>query len=280
MSEVPVQLVIAAFQDEKGADAALKDLKLAKWQGVIGIQDAAVIRRDKKDKLHVKETGDWGGGKGAVVGGILGGAIGLLAGPVVLIGAAGALIGGLAAKMRDSGFSNERLDTVGGALKPGTSAIVAVIEHKWVAEYEKMVAEAGADVMTQAISEDIAAQLEAGGEVAYTAVKTDDATAIGRQAVSEDKVEIGGLVITEDGLAFKEAVATEEGIAARQGVITEEGAAVEEAVITDEGAVLAQDIVTDEGEVAAMAVISPEEDEASEEAENMDEDSQNKVSEA
>ncbi len=104
MSDVPVQLVIAAFQDEKGADQALKDLKMAKWQGVIGIQDAAVIRRDQKDKLHVKETGDWGGGKGAALGAVLGGAIGLLAGPVVLIGAAGALIGGLAAKMRELGL--------------------------------------------------------------------------------------------------------------------------------------------------------------------------------
>jgi uncharacterized membrane protein len=272
MSDVPVQLVIAAFQDEKGADAALKDLKMAKWQGVIGIQDAAVIRRDQKDKLHVKETGDWGGGKGATVGAVLGGAIGLLAGPVVLIGAAGALIGGLAAKMRDSGFSNQRLNTIGGALKPGTSAIVAVIEHKWVAEYEKMIAEAGADVMTQAISEDIAAQLEAGGKVAYSAVSTGDATAIGREAVSEDKVEIGGLVITDEGLAFKEAVATEEGIAARQGVITEEGEAVEEVVLTDEGAVLASDVATDEGEVASMTVITPEGDKTSEESESSEDE--------
>jgi hypothetical protein len=220
----------------------------------------------------VKETGDWGGGKGATVGAVLGGAIGLLAGPVVLIGAAGALIGGLAAKMRDSGFSNQRLNTIGGALKPGTSAIVAVIEHKWVAEYEKMIAEAGADVMTQAISEDIAAQLEAGGKVAYSAVSTGDATAIGREAVSEDKVEIGGLVITDEGLAFKEAVATEEGIAARQGVITEEGEAVEEVVLTDEGAVLASDVATDEGEVASMTVITPEGDKTSEESESSEDE--------
>jgi uncharacterized membrane protein len=260
MNDVPVQLVIAAFQDEKGADDALKELKLAKWAGVIGIQDAAVLRRDQKNKLHVKETGDWGGGKGAVVGGLLGGAIGLLAGPVGLIGAAGAVIGGLAAKLRDSGFSNERLDTVGGALKPGTSAIVAVIEHKWVAEYEEMVAEAGADVITQAISADIEAQLDQGGEVAYTAVSTDEALAVGREAVSEDKIEIGGLVITEDGLAFKEAVATEEGIAGRRGVITEDAAVVEAGVITEEGAVLAADVVTDEGEVSGVAVITPEEE--------------------
>lgn len=75
-------------------------------------------RRDQKNKLHIKETGDWGGGKGAVVGGPLGGAIGLLAGPVGLIDLAGA-------------------------------------------------------VMTESICAEIAAQLEQGGEVAYTAVSIE-----------------------------------------------------------------------------------------------------------
>jgi uncharacterized membrane protein len=262
MSDVPVQVVVAAFQDEKGADEALKELKRAKWAGVIGIQDAAVVRRDEKNKLHIKETGDWGGGKGAVVGGLLGGAIGLLAGPVGWIGLTGAVIGGLAAKLRDSGIPDERLETLGEALKPGTSAIVAIIEHKWVEEYENMVAEEGARVLTQAISDDIAAQLEEGGEVKYTAVSTDEAVAISREAVSEDKVEIGGLILTEDGLAFKQAVATEEGIVARRGVITDEGAVVEGAVVTEEGAVLGTKVITDEGVAAAAVVITPEEGEA------------------
>jgi uncharacterized membrane protein len=232
MTDVPVQLVIAAFKEEKAADEAMKELKQAKWAGLIGIQDAAVVRRDKKNKLHVKETGDWGGGKGAVVGGLIGGALGLLAGPVVWIGAAGALIGGLSAKLRDSGFSDERLQTIGDALPPETSAIIAVIEHKWVVEYEKAVQEAGADVFVQEISADIATQLEEGREVSYTAVATDDAIAMKREAVGEDRVEIGGLVLTEDGLAFADAVATGDEVVAERGVITDEGAVIQGIVAT------------------------------------------------
>ena len=68
MSEVPVQVVIAAFNEEKTADEVLRELKQAKWEGLIGIQNAAVLRRDEKDKLHIKELKDWGGGKGAVAG--------------------------------------------------------------------------------------------------------------------------------------------------------------------------------------------------------------------
>ena len=41
---------------------------------LIGIENAAVLRRDEKNKLHIKETGDWGGGKGAVAGGAIGAA--------------------------------------------------------------------------------------------------------------------------------------------------------------------------------------------------------------
>jgi uncharacterized membrane protein len=230
MSDVPVQVVIAAFKEEKAADEVLWQLKEAKWAGIIGIQDAAVLRKDQKGKLHVKETGDWGGGKGAVAGGVIGGVIGLLAGPVGWLGLTGAVIGGLAAKLRDSGFSDKRLKTLGGALQPGNSAIVAIIEHKWVNELEKAMAEAGADVMTEQISADIAAQLEAGREIAYTALATQDAVATGRVATGEDVTDVSGLVLTEDGLVATEAVVTEEGVAAHRIVATEEGA-VEELIV-------------------------------------------------
>ena len=76
MSDVPIELIVAAFQDEKGAEAAYKELKYAKKEHLIKIQDAAVIRRDAKNKLHIKDVHDIGGGKGAGIGAVLGGAIG------------------------------------------------------------------------------------------------------------------------------------------------------------------------------------------------------------
>jgi uncharacterized membrane protein len=225
MSEVPVQVVIAAFKEEKAADEVLRGLKDARWQGLIGIQNAAVLRRDQKNKLHIKELKDWGGGKGAAVGGVLGATVGVLLGPGVLIaGAAGALIGGLAAKLRDSGFSDARLNTVGESLQPGTSAIVAIIEHKWVAELEKAMAEAQADVLTMAIAADVAEQLDAGREVAYTALSSTDAFAAGRMAAGEEDTEVSGLILTE-GVAGERLVETAEGVTYEALAATEEGAA-------------------------------------------------------
>ncbi len=81
----------------------LKELKQAKRDKLIGIDNAAVIRKDEKGKIHIKETADIGGGKGAAMGAATGAAIGIIAGPLLVVPAAvGALVGGLAAKFIDA----------------------------------------------------------------------------------------------------------------------------------------------------------------------------------
>ena len=191
MSDVPIQLIVAAFKEETAADEALNTLKEAKKERLIGIQDAAIIRRDEKDKLHIKETADLGGGKGAAIGGVLGGVLGLIGGPagVVVGGAAGAAVGGFTAKLFDAGIPDDRLEEIGSALKPGTSAIIAIIEHRWVAEVEAELAEAGADVLTEALRADIAEQLSEGKEVMYSAVSSDEGFVAGAVVTSGDEEE-------------------------------------------------------------------------------------------
>lgn len=228
MSDVPVQIVVAAFQDENAANEALNELKQLKKAKLIGIQNAAVIRKDEKGKIHIRETADMGGGKGAAIGGVAGAAIGLLAGPALVVPVAvGALVGGLTAKLRDSGFSDQRLETLGEGLKPGTSAIIAVVEHKWVDEVRKEMEEEGADLVTAALQADIAAQLEAGHEVAYTALATQEGLALGRQAVGEDEAEGGAVVISDEGVYGGRYVATGEGFAVERLAATDEGAIYE-----------------------------------------------------
>ena len=233
MSDVPVQVVVAAFKDENKASEALKALKQARNQGLIRIVDAAVLRKDEKGKLHVKETADMGGGKGAVIGGIAGAIVGVLAGPIGLAVLGGAAIGGLAAKLHDGGFKDERLKKLGAGLGPGNSAIVAVVEHTWVREVEKQMAEAGADVLTEQISADIAQQLQAGGEVALTAVATDEAVMTGRVAASDTKVEMSDAVMTAEGVYAEKVVATKDEVVAGAAVVTREGTA---AVLVDASA--------------------------------------------
>ena len=181
MADAPVQLLIAAFQDEGGASAALSMLKEAKKEKLVAIKDAAILRKDAEGKLHVSETGDMTGTRGGVIGAVVGAGLGILSGGVTLaLTGIGAIAGGLAGKLRDSGFDDSRLRKLGEGLKPGSSAIIAVIEHTWVADLQEDLRKAGAEVVTEAIAADIAAQLEAGRSAAYTAIASEEGMAAGR----------------------------------------------------------------------------------------------------
>jgi len=222
MTENPVQLVVVAFKEEKAAQAALMELKNAQREKLIKIENAAVLRKDEKGKLHIKETHDMGGGKGAALGGVSGAAVGLIAGSALAVPAAfGALVGGLVAKLRDSGFSNQRLETLGEGLQVGTSAIVAVVEHTWVSQVEAVLAEIEADVITAEIQADIATQLEAGHEVAYTVIANQEGFAAGRVAGGEDQIEGGTLLVDDSGLYGGRFLATENGFVVEEIEIKE-----------------------------------------------------------
>ena len=94
-----MQIIVANFDTEQGAKEALKAVKHEK----IKRGDVAILSKNEKGKIHVKETYDWGGGKGAFAGAVFGYFI-----PVVGT-IAGANIGGVAAKLREGGFPNDTL---------------------------------------------------------------------------------------------------------------------------------------------------------------------------
>lgn len=260
MSDVPVQLIVAAFPDEKAADNALKGLKQAKKQKLIKIENAAVLRKDQKGKLHIKETADLGGGQGAALGGVAGAAIGLIAGPALIVPVAvGALVGGLTAKAKDMGFSDARLQKLGEGLTPGSSAIVAVVDHTWVEQVEKELAEEGADLMTAQLEADIASQLEAGHEVAYSALSTQEGFAASRVVTGEDEVEGSEVILTDDAVYGSRYLATKDGFAVERMAVTDEGVAYEAAAGTEGTVAYEAAVVTDEGAAAAGFVAEIEE---------------------
>ena len=185
-SDVPVQIIIAAFKDEKAASEALKELKAAKKEGLINIVDAAVLTKNEKGKVKIKETADMGGGKGFAIGAIAGGLIGVLAGPIGWLALGGGMIGGAAAKMKDGGFSDARLKQVAEGLTPNSSAIIAVVQHTWVRDVKRMLAAEATDMVTESISNDIAQQLQAGNEVVYSVTETGDAI-VATRAAGNDK---------------------------------------------------------------------------------------------
>lgn len=158
----PVEMIVWAFKDEKKADEVLQEMKKMDKKGTIDILNAAVLVKSADGKVSIKETEDVDARHGAVFGAIVGGLVGLLGGPAgVIVGAAaGAAAGGVAAEKIDMGFSDQALEEIQGGLQPGSSAIIALIEHEWVARVVSAVESYGVKIFRQTIKEELAAQLK------------------------------------------------------------------------------------------------------------------------
>ena len=232
-----VGMFVAAFVNERAAEDALKILKEARRSGEFYFDDAAVIRSDDKGKVHISESGDMSTGKGAGIGALIGGVIGLLGGPGgVAIGAgAGAALGGLAAK-GDAGFSNESLKEIGAALMPGSSAIAATTSQVFVEEVRRQ-AESGATLTAaKEIAGNIRQNLEARQDVLYSLVITENGVAASQVVSSPTALAVFGIAATEQGVVAGQVVVTEEGAAYEVAAATEDEAAYEAGVATEGGA--------------------------------------------
>jgi uncharacterized membrane protein len=209
MSEAPIQVIVAAFNTPDGAGKAMTDLKEGKKEGLIGIIDAAVVVKDAEGKLKIKDA-KHRSTKGLITGGLVGGVLGLLLGPVGFLALGGGAIGALAGKIKGSDLKAEMKD-IGSALVPGSSAIVAAIEHKWVEQLESELAAEGARIVRDSIKQDIADQLKAGGNVLYTAGASATESGVGRISESKDgQLDISGVRADDDGVYVTDAQLTNE----------------------------------------------------------------------
>ena len=174
MNNDPVRLLIAAFDDEQAAGDALKQLKEARKEGQVDFTDIAVVRRDEKNRLHVKEIGDTKAGKGALAGGLTGAVLGALAGPPGLV--AGGIVGALAGAgitAPDTGIPDERLTEIGRALSPGTSAIVVITQDEGFEPLKSQLEPLAAEIFAAEVDAAIAEQLAATEDTTYKVAAPD-----------------------------------------------------------------------------------------------------------
>jgi uncharacterized membrane protein len=247
-----VGFLVLAFNDEKAADQALDAMKQAKKQKQFYFEDAAVIRQDAKGKVHYHETGDMGTGKGAGIGALVGGVLSLLGGPIGLaVGAGIGAIAGAAAASVDSGFRNESLNMVGVALKPETSAVVAITSRAFLKAVQKQVAIDEIRATVANLAGEISAALAEKKDLAIGILLTEVGLAIKKIAVNEDSAEVVAAVITDEAVVAGAAFATAEGVAYQVVAATDEGAVMEAGVITDEGAVIVNAVALPEAAEAA-----------------------------
>lgn len=153
-----VQIIVAAFENEAAADGAYHQLKRSAnspW-----LDDVAIVVH-QGHKIKIKESKDMGGGKGAVIGGAIGALTSLLFPPAILLTtAAGAVIGGLSAKLHDANLATGTLKHLGEQLSEGAAAIVAVVDENLVPQATDALKRLGATVSTEGLDADTVSRLK------------------------------------------------------------------------------------------------------------------------
>ena len=133
-------LVYAVYNGQDTASQVFKTMKSNQGSTGERIESYAVVSKDLKGKVRVRDQRQ----RDAGVGAILGGVIGLVGGPVgVAAGAsAGAAVGYLTGDA--VGISRENVQSMKDALTPDSSAVVVVLEDRWVQDVERDLGQAHA----------------------------------------------------------------------------------------------------------------------------------------
>jgi uncharacterized membrane protein len=207
-----VGLLVLAFTQETAGDEALKAMEGAKLQHRFYFENAAVIRQDVNGKVHYRETGDARPGEGAGVGALIGGTIGILGGPagIALGASAGAALGALIAHY-DDGFNNQSLNTVGVALQPGMSAVVAITSDVFLESLQKQVSLEKIQLFVNNLAAKISTRLNEGKNVALSIFLAEEGVVFKEVVVGGNSAEVIELLVTKKEAVVQSGMVTSQG---------------------------------------------------------------------
>jgi uncharacterized membrane protein len=126
-------LVYAVYDGQDTATNIFKTMKSNQKATGERIESYAVVSMDLKGKVTVRDQRRKDAGVGAIIGGV----IGLVGGPIGV--AVGATTGGAFGYLTGDavGIPTDKVQSMKSSLTPDTSALVVVLEDKWVADVEK-----------------------------------------------------------------------------------------------------------------------------------------------
>jgi uncharacterized membrane protein len=129
------KVLIATFNTLDGASLAVQALQEAETQGLLDVENTVTVSKNAKGKLDVPDAPGHSGRKGARIGALAGGVIGLIFPPSILATTAlGAAVGGMAGALRGSHvaeFDDAEIKTMVDELQPGQSMLVAIVDPDW-----------------------------------------------------------------------------------------------------------------------------------------------------
>ena len=119
-------LIVIVFEEVGAAEQVHEALVKGKKEGLLQIDDAAVVEKDQDGKVHVKNQVSRGTWMSTGVGGLLGLLLATVFFPIggLVLGLAG---GALVGRMLNTGVDGKFVKEVEAELKPGTSALFILI---------------------------------------------------------------------------------------------------------------------------------------------------------
>ncbi len=121
-------LIAVGFKDEFKADEVLNDLAKLQREHLIDLEDAAVVVRNLKGKVKIKQ-GQELVTSGALSGGVWGLLLGFIFFNPLLGWAVGAAAGALTGTLTDLGIDDNFIKEIGSTIEPGTSAIFVLVRQ-------------------------------------------------------------------------------------------------------------------------------------------------------
>jgi uncharacterized membrane protein len=145
-----------------GEDTAKETVKEIKSSGVLddyAIVAEVILSQDENGKVHIHEPGH--GGMGAVLGGVAGGLLSLIGGPIGFLTweVGGAVLGGVAGKYLGRPIKKGDLQEVGEALVPDTSAFLLLVEDIYSEAIADSLSDVNANMITLTVGDELSGEL-------------------------------------------------------------------------------------------------------------------------
>jgi uncharacterized membrane protein len=131
------RVVTATFDTLGGANLAVKKLQDLEKEGLLDVENTITVNKNALDRLDVHETTGDSAKRGAGIGALVGGVLGLIFPPSILASAAiGAGVGAITSVLRASDFDETDIKAMADTLQPGQSMMIAVVEPQWQDEVQ------------------------------------------------------------------------------------------------------------------------------------------------
>ncbi len=137
----PVQMLVVGFEHGKFEGEILAELKRLREQDIIRLVDLLFVNKDDDGEITTVELTDLSQEEAMEFGALAGALIGL--GAAGEEGAEEGAVAGAAAMEDGQAFSEQDVWYVADAIPPGTSAGIALIEHRWAVPLREAIERAG-----------------------------------------------------------------------------------------------------------------------------------------